>query len=321
MYPRTDGTLTDAWIGAAERLYAVFARYAPDDPLCCPSGETPVTYRVERTAAGPVVVLDGDTATAIPAATASVAEPAAAETFAVCVGLGGDALSLAYWTAEEIAAQEARTGPVVRAHPATGTCTDPAGLPVGAESVAGFSWLCSPTFDGTWYGPVWTADIYRRADEVPPDPAIGGCPLPRDETIPSPPESQQAAATAVYLSQLEAAGDLDTLYDWLHPDAQAVIPEAAVTGWYESEWLPRGPEPIAVTGVEFADWTWEVTGETYPNTAEIAYEQPLGDGSVVRDVVRLVQDDQGLWRWFFGRDRPFVEEQIARFASDDGDGG
>lgn len=149
---------------------------------------------------------------------------------------------------------------------------------------------------------------------MPPDPAIGGCPLPRDQTISPPPQSQQAAATAVYLSQLEAAGDLDTLYAWLHPDAQPVIPKDAVTGWYAAEWLPRGPEPISVTSVDFTDWTWEVTGTRYPHTAEVAYEQPLVDGSVVHDVMRLVQDDQGLWRWFFGRDRAFVDEQIARFA-------
>ncbi len=321
MYPRTDGALTDAWIGAADRLYAVFARYAPDDALCCPSGETPVTYRVERDATGPVVVSSLDASAPGPVAPASVEATATGETFAVCVGLGGDALSLVYWTAEEIAAQEARTGPVVRAHPETGACTDPAGLPVGADSVAGFSWLCSPTFDGAWYGPVWTADLYRRADEVPPDPAIGGCPLPRDDTVPAPPASQQAAATSVYLSQLEAAGDLETLYAWLHPDAQAVIPKEAVVGWYETDWLPRGPEPIVVDSVDFGEWRWAVNGTTYPNTATIVYEQPLADGSTVNDVVRLVQDDQGLWRWFFGRDKSFVEEQIARFASDDGDGG
>ena len=91
-------------------------------------------------------------------------------------------------------------------------------------------------------------------------------------------------------------------------------------GWYAAEWLPRGPQPIDVISVDFGEWTWEVTGKTYTNVAEITYEQPLGDGSTVRDVVRLVQDDQQVWRWFFGRDRSFVEEQIARFAGDDGGG-
>jgi hypothetical protein len=33
-----------------------FARYASTDPLCCPSSRVTVRYRIDRTAAGPVVV-------------------------------------------------------------------------------------------------------------------------------------------------------------------------------------------------------------------------------------------------------------------------
>ena len=313
MVPRADGALTDAGINAADRVYAVYTRYAPTDPLCCPSGETAVTFSVERTGNGPVVVSDRGPASATPAATA---------TLAVCVnlGTGGDALSLVDWTPEEVAAHEARSGPVGRPHPETGTCTDPAGLPVLRDFLGGFSWVCLMTFDGLWYGPAWTAEIYLPAGAVPPDPAIGGCPRPRDQAIPPPPETEQAAATAVYLSQLEAAGDLDTLYAWLHPDAQAIIPKEAVVGWYAADWLPRGPEPIGVTGVDIGEWTWAVTGTTYPDAAEIAYEQAFADGSVVSDVVRLVRDDQGTWRWFFGRDPGFVAEQIGRFVDPDAGG-
>ena len=313
MVPRSDGALTDAGISAADRLYARYDQYAPTDPLCCPSDETVVTFSVEWTNAGPVVIPDVQRSAATPATTASADVSADSATYAVCVGLGGDALSLDYWTAEEIAAAEARSGPVVRPHPVTGTCTDPAGLPLLRGSMASLSWVCLRTADNLWYGPVWTAQVYLPTDAVAPDPAIGGCPLPRDESIASPPDSQQAAATAVYLSQLEAAGDLDTLYEWLHPDAQAVVPKEAVVGWYDAEWLPRGPQPIRVTNVEFGEWTWDVTGTTYPNVATVAYEQPLEDGSLLSDVVRLVQDDQDVWRWFFGRDRAFIDAQIARF--------
>jgi hypothetical protein len=37
-------------------LTAEFARYAPSDPLCCPSSRVTVRYRLDRTPAGPVVV-------------------------------------------------------------------------------------------------------------------------------------------------------------------------------------------------------------------------------------------------------------------------
>jgi hypothetical protein len=313
MVPRSDGALTDAGISVADQVYAVYDRYGPSDPLCCPSGETTVTFAVERTPTGPVVTPGLVTDPAPPATPLGAGTPLGAATLPVCVGLGGDALSLVHWTAEEIAAHEARFGPIVHAHPETGACQDPAGLPLLPNAALTFSWVCSRTSDGLWYGPVWTAEIYLSADAAPPDPATGGCPLPRDPAIPPPPDAELAAATAVYLSQLEAAGALATLYAWLHPDARAVAPESAVVGWYTAEWLPRGPNPITITSVDVGEWTWAVTGTTYPRAAEIAYEQSFADGSVVADAMRLVQDEHGAWRWFFGRDRAFVEEQIERF--------
>ncbi|MDQ2651687.1 MAG: neutral zinc metallopeptidase [Chloroflexota bacterium] len=124
----------------------------------------------------------------------------------------------------------------------------------------------------------------------------------------------QAASIAAYeLSVMESLGDFNGLYDRIHPDAHAVVPRAAAVGWFEQEFAPRGPGVSVVTGVEFGPWTWEVTGKTYPNTATVSFRQPFADGSVVDDVVRLVQDDRGEWRWFFGRDQAFVDAQIARF--------
>lgn len=132
-----------------------------------------------------------------------------------------------------------------------------------------------------------------------------------------PSEPEQAARAALYFSELEAEGDYDALYAWMHPNAKAVVPRSAVVGWYTNEWAQLGPGPINVTGVEFVDWTWGVTGKTYPNTAEVLFEQPFADGSVVADIVRLVQDDHGEWRWFFGRDLAFVQEQITKYSLDE----
>lgn len=124
----------------------------------------------------------------------------------------------------------------------------------------------------------------------------------------------QAASIAAYeLSVMESLGDFNGLYDRIHPDAHAVVPRAAAVGWFEEDFAPRGPGVSVVTSVEFGPWTWAVTGKTYPNTATVSFRQPFADGSVVDDVVRLVQDDRGEWRWFFGRDRAFVDAQIARF--------
>jgi uncharacterized protein len=133
----------------------------------------------------------------------------------------------------------------------------------------------------------------------------------------SPAQSQvdevSAAQTATELSYLESIGDYNGLYDRIHPDAHAVIPRAAVIGWYQNEFAPLGPGVATVTGVRFVQWTWPVTGVTYPAAAEVSFVQPFANGTVLEDVVRLVRDGSGEWRWFFGRSREFVDAQIARY--------
>ena len=125
-------------------------------------------------------------------------------------------------------------------------------------------------------------------------------------------DAADAAAQAVFLSELEARGAFSNLYELMHSDAQGVIPESAVVGWYEHEFFPLGPRIITVTDVQFADWMWDVTGKTYPAAAAVSYTQPLADGTVTEDVLRLVLEP-GTWRWFFGRSREFVDQQIALY--------
>jgi hypothetical protein len=48
------GDLTS--LQSADRLTATFQRYRPSDPLCCPSVQQAVTYRIERSDAGPLLV-------------------------------------------------------------------------------------------------------------------------------------------------------------------------------------------------------------------------------------------------------------------------
>jgi hypothetical protein len=54
MLPRTDGALFDIWISGDE-VGVLYDRYAPSDGLCCPSGQTRVSFAVERTPLGPIV--------------------------------------------------------------------------------------------------------------------------------------------------------------------------------------------------------------------------------------------------------------------------
>jgi hypothetical protein len=55
MNSRFDGAADDVNLWYKDQLGAEFRRYAPDDPLCCPSSSTSVQYTIEQTADGPVL--------------------------------------------------------------------------------------------------------------------------------------------------------------------------------------------------------------------------------------------------------------------------
>lgn len=119
------------------------------------------------------------------------------------------------------------------------------------------------------------------------------------------------------ISGLEATGDFSALYDRMHPDAKAIVPREVVVGWFGGYFAGKETTGITVTGVHFVSWTWSVTGVTYSHTAGVFFVQPIrvnGEYTEIEDVVRLVQDDTGEWRWFFGRSTEFVNEQIDKYA-------
>jgi hypothetical protein len=62
MSSRTDGVGQVEWLG--ERIVtASYRRYQPSDPLCCPSGQSSVSFRVDRGSAGPLLVPERVTTT------------------------------------------------------------------------------------------------------------------------------------------------------------------------------------------------------------------------------------------------------------------
>ena len=131
-------------------------------------------------------------------------------------------------------------------------------------------------------------------------------------------DEESAAETAQELSLLEADRAFDELYDRMHPDALAVVPQSAVVGWYESFFADRETAELTVTGVEPEPWTWGVTGETYEEAVTVSFVQPYTIGGVESEVpgeVHLVPFD-GEWGWFFGATRAFVDEQIALYGDD-----
>jgi LppP/LprE lipoprotein len=55
MGSREDGVATQVVLVSPGRIWATFARYAPRDPLCCPSRSVEVVFEVQREAGGPAV--------------------------------------------------------------------------------------------------------------------------------------------------------------------------------------------------------------------------------------------------------------------------
>lgn len=87
--------------------------------------------------------------------------------------------------------------------------------------------------------------------------------------------ADEAALTAYFLSQFEAAGDWESLYGFLHLDAKLLIPEDAMRGWDEFVFFPSRPTTIQVLDVNFVSWTWGVSGVNYPVTAEVTFFRDL----------------------------------------------
>ncbi len=122
-------------------------------------------------------------------------------------------------------------------------------------------------------------------------------------------------AAAEELSRLEATEHLPALYEFyarLHPDAQEIVPRHVVIGWYQDHWQSKGPQPAVATNVRFIDWRWPVNGVIYRDVADVSFTQEFEYAPRIADVVRLAEVD-GVWHWFFGRDRAWVEEQVAHY--------
>ncbi len=127
--------------------------------------------------------------------------------------------------------------------------------------------------------------------------------------------SRGSMAAAEELSVLEATEHLPALYTFyglMHPDGREIVPRHVVIGWYQDEWQPKGPQPARATGYQFVDWTWPVNGVTYRGVSEVSFVQEFDNAPTVEDVVRLAWAD-GAWRWFFGRDRAWVDQQIETY--------
>jgi len=132
---------------------------------------------------------------------------------------------------------------------------------------------------------------------------------------------REATFTAGEILRLAYERKFNAMYDRIHPDAHAVIPRVAAVGTFELIYEQNQAGEATITGSRLTEWTWGVTGKTYPRAAEISFEQPYvdsnGNPQLLKDNMYLVKD--GEWRWFFGSSMEFVQQAIAQFGSPQGE--
>jgi hypothetical protein len=120
---------------------------------------------------------------------------------------------------------------------------------------------------------------------------------------------ESATIAALAIGQLESWRAYPALYSLIHPEARERISFEQITCWYVERYGPPVTDDVQtifsteVSKVVWADWTWNVSGTLFEESAEITYSQSSGfspeESESVEAVMHLVRED-GLWRWFFG---------------------
>ncbi len=138
-------------------------------------------------------------------------------------------------------------------------------------------------------------------------------------------ELQNAALAAQTILTMAGNREFNAMYDLMHPDAMAIVPRGVAVGVFNEIYGAMQAGMPAITGGEIGQWTWGVTGHTYPTTAIVTFSQPYvqnGKTQTLTDTLNLVQDARGNWRWFFGSSPQFVQAAIAKYglSEQNGDG-
>src|ERR687890_446921 len=86
-----------------------------------------------------------------------------------------------------------------------------------------------------------------------------------------------AAATATEILRLAGERKFNNMYDYMHPDAMAVVPRAAAVGTFTDLYTAFQAGQAQIVGVEVTPWTWGVTGQRYSSAAKVSFVQPYVD--------------------------------------------
>src|SRR4051812_43236967 len=83
-----------------------------------------------------------------------------------------------------------------------------------------------------------------------------------------------AATTASEILRLASEHKFNAMYDYIHPDAMAVVPRAAAIGAFTQAYEDTRAGLGQIVSVEIVPWIWGVTGKQYPSAAKVSFVQP-----------------------------------------------
>ncbi|MEZ4497866.1 MAG: neutral zinc metallopeptidase [Thermomicrobiales bacterium] len=126
-------------------------------------------------------------------------------------------------------------------------------------------------------------------------------------------EETAAVEAAERILRLAVDRQFNALYEYIHPDAAAIIPRGAAIAAFEEIYGASNVGDATIVSIQMGPWTWGVTGKEYPRAAAIEFTQPFvnddGRAETLEDTMYLVED-QGQFKWFFGSDPEFVQGVI-----------
>jgi predicted metalloprotease len=127
----------------------------------------------------------------------------------------------------------------------------------------------------------------------------------------------EVTTTVNQIFELAAAGDYNTMYDMMHPDAQAVVDRSVALNLFSDVYSQALPAEAQIVSMDFGSWTWPVNGQTYPEAAAVTYVMPVrneaGEATWVEDIMYLATE-QGAWYWFLGSSQEFIDQINAQYA-------
>jgi uncharacterized protein len=128
----------------------------------------------------------------------------------------------------------------------------------------------------------------------------------------------EVTTTVNQIFELAAAGDFNTMYDMLHPDAQAEVERAVALNLFNDVYSQSLASETQVVAMDFGSWTWPVNNKTYPDAAAVTYIMPVldeeGMATWVEDTMFLASE-QGAWYWFLGSSPEFIDEINTLYAN------